>query len=492
MGNTSSLVSEAKFKQLSIDNKKAIQRLAQEFDNSRPAADQKGNSNLPFENILSRYIFTNNNDSADIAGAGAETPENRLSHLLYADRHAQTKSVLSLWAASGTQEIKEKQQPFSLYQFVLATCRQAIAGFWQLSAADKLDVEAEWLARKCLLESKQAVKRINGVATDTESFLADDVGEDWQRVARKWLRDAETAGYVSDDAWLIWWGNSSMFRELLNMALSSVIDRTFYREIIRGTRLLMAQRPEITKPRDYISSFSSNDCQSSTFLLCPTTAWVLGRELPKQSQISWQCVYSSRADGRSWSTFQNRIERKGAILVLIRETRRSETVAEPRVFGAYFDYDIEREPGWAGNSLNFLFTCSRDREDMLDGLEIFRSSGFNDHFQYFNYGTKTLPNGLGAGGQLGHFGLWIDSGFVTGSSDAAATFESRQLSSLRDFEIDAIEAWLVRPTERLDEDDTAGAQKSAMETNPEAAALLELANRKMYSKTVPDQDVDRE
>ncbi|KAJ1841741.1 hypothetical protein LPJ73_006017, partial [Coemansia sp. RSA 2703] len=159
------------------------------------------------------------------------------------------------------------------------------------------------------------------------------------------------------------------------------------------------------------------------------------------------------------------------------------------VFGAYFDCDLERNPNWRGNSLNFMFSIKTSGSSL--GLDVFRTTGFNNNYQYFNYATKTLPNGLGAGGQLKHFGLWIDSNFTCGSSNSAATFGSEQLSSQRDFVIDVIEAWLVRPTDRLDDDGPGGAKKqSVLDANPEAAALLELANRKMYSKTLPDPTFD--
>ncbi|PIA17758.1 TLD-domain-containing protein, partial [Coemansia reversa NRRL 1564] len=110
-------------------------------------------------------------------------------------------------------------------------------------------------------------------------------------------------------------------------------------------------------------------------------------------------------------------------------------------------------------------------------MTVYRTSGFNDHYQYFNYSTKTLPNGLGVGGQMGHFGLWIDSGFTHGGSNTAATFSSPQLSTCDEFNIDMVEVWLVRPSQRHDVagEGTENMQKSAVEANPEAAAMLEMA-----------------
>ncbi|KAJ1725864.1 TLD domain-containing protein 1, partial [Coemansia biformis] len=123
-------------------------------------------------------------------------------------------------------------------------------------------------------------------------------------------------------------------------------------------------------------------------------------------------------------------------------------------------------------------------------LAVYRASGLNDHYQYFNYATKSLPNGLGVGGQLGHFGLWLDSNFTTGCSNPAATFASQRLSAEDEFAIDTVEAWLVQPSRNPDSDDDGRPSKSVVEANPDAAALLEMANRTMYSRALPTSKTD--
>ncbi|KAI8321131.1 TLD-domain-containing protein [Martensiomyces pterosporus] len=122
-------------------------------------------------------------------------------------------------------------------------------------------------------------------------------------------------------------------------------------------------------------------------------------------------------------------------------------------------------------------------------MHVYRATGFNSHYQYFNYATKTLPNGLGVGGQLEHFGLWIDSAFTCGHSSSTATFDSEQLSHGREFSIEAVEAWLVRPSVR-DDGDVGGPKMSALDTNPDAVAMLEMANKTMYSKMVREPQLD--
>ncbi|KAJ1785297.1 hypothetical protein LPJ59_006173, partial [Coemansia sp. RSA 2399] len=158
------------------------------------------------------------------------------------------------------------------------------------------------------------------------------------------------------------------------------------------------------------------------------------------------------------------------------------------LFGAYIDTELSRKPSWHGSSDNMLFAIGPNEPAQL---AVFRATGFNDHFQYFNYATKTLPNGIGVGGQMGHFGLWIDSNFACGGSNTAATYESRQLSHSSEFDVDIVEAWLVRPAKRDDDDgDASQPKKSAMDANPEAVAMLEMAGRTMHSKMVREPDMD--
>ncbi|RKP39311.1 TLD-domain-containing protein [Dimargaris cristalligena] len=181
--------------------------------------------------------------------------------------------------------------------------------------------------------------------------------------------------------------------------------------------------------------------------------------------------------------------RSGATLIVIREK------GSNYIFGGFASEDWSMCPDFYGNSANFLFTIQPE-------LRTYPSSRINDHYQYLNQGTQTLPNGLGMGGQLGYCGLWINPDFETGSSLAGprcSTYTSPQLSKEAHFAIDSVEVWQVRrsPTESDDDDGEAltngrgrRPKKSAMDAHPDAVALLEMANRKMYASTVRDPDLD--
>jgi hypothetical protein len=81
---------------------------------------------------------------------------------------------------------------------------------------------------------------------------------------------------------------------------------------------------------------------------------------------------------------------------------------------------------------------------------VYPASGINANLQWCGVGFAELPNGLGFGGQVGHFGLFVDASLDSGHSRPNATYASPCLSSDQLFEVDTIEAWLLKP---LDEED---------------------------------------
>ncbi|KAF9941941.1 hypothetical protein BGZ67_003512 [Mortierella alpina] len=172
-------------------------------------------------------------------------------------------------------------------------------------------------------------------------------------------------------------------------------------------------------------------------------------------------LFSSRTSGASFSTLLQRITYQGPTLVVMKDE-------DGYIFGAYADQDWELGPKFYGTDRSFLFTIRPQ-------FRIYRPSKLNSNYQYLDSGTKTLPNGMGFGGQLRYFGLWLASDFQTGQSAAeplCSTFQSPRLSKQQNFRLDEME-------ERDEEP-----KHSAMDAHPDAVALLEMANRKMYSKDV--------
>ncbi|KAJ2006681.1 hypothetical protein H4R26_001230 [Coemansia thaxteri] len=326
-----------------------------------------------------------------------------------------------------------------------------MAGYWKSESGGSRRLDS-WIVPRVILAHHHQPSEVTGLPPDEEEAATE------QRAAKTWLQDAATPGGVSTDKWRVWWRGNTLFHELVELALRKSLFPTgsqVTQLLVQGVRAENLRSPDL----------QSTDIAPHQRLLTECSGWAVSREMPPESRKAWTCVYSTRRDGRSWSTFQASIESKGALLLVVKEKQHN-------TFGAYIDSEIKKGPSWHGNSQNFLFG---------NGV-VYRTTGFNDHYQYFNYGKETLPNGLGVGGQLGHFGLWIDCGFVLGSSSPAATFASPRLSAQSDFTIDAVEVWLVRPSKLFDGASIAGGAPSVVETHAEAAALLELANRPMYSR----------
>ena len=74
------------------------------------------------------------------------------------------------------------------------------------------------------------------------------------------------------------------------------------------------------------------------------------------------------------------------------------------MFGGFATDSWRLGPKFYGKPESFLFQLSPT-------VGVFDSTPFNSNYQYFNLKQKTMPNGLGMGGQLEYFGLWIDSEF---------------------------------------------------------------------------------
>ncbi|KAI8337716.1 TLD-domain-containing protein [Chlamydoabsidia padenii] len=186
-------------------------------------------------------------------------------------------------------------------------------------------------------------------------------------------------------------------------------------------------------------------------------------------------IFSSRQNGNSWQVFANGIVRNQGATLLVIKTK------DGSLFGGYTDDPWRLETDWYGTSANYLF--------QLDGsfssynmMGLWNATSNNRHYQYLCWGKKSLPNGLGMGGQLDYAGLWIDADFIHGHSKGpiCSTYQSPRLSLQDQFEIDEVEVWLVRPIIRdEDEDDTKG---GSVLDRAEDMEFLEMSGRKLYSR----------
>lgn len=99
-----------------------------------------------------------------------------------------------------------------------------------------------------------------------------------------------------------------------------------------------------------------------------------------------------------------------------------------------------------------------------------------------------MPNGLGMGGQLEYFGLWIDAEYGKARcAPSCSSYSSPQLSKDEYFKYDHCEVWAVGPEPELDEDEME-ARSSALDQDPEAQAVMEMMGKTFISKDVRAAD----
>jgi hypothetical protein len=100
----------------------------------------------------------------------------------------------------------------------------------------------------------------------------------------------------------------------------------------------------------------------------------------------WRLSYSSLKDGKSWTVFTDKIKNSQVSLIVIKDKKGF-------VFGGVGCEPWAPQPLFFGNSNSFLFSLS-------PSLKVYKPSGLNNNYQYFETGTKTMTNGLGFGGQV--------------------------------------------------------------------------------------------
>ncbi|KAL4234356.1 TLD domain-containing protein 1 [Mactra antiquata] len=216
---------------------------------------------------------------------------------------------------------------------------------------------------------------------------------------------------------------------------------------------------------------SNIDWTKSTTLLDTLSISFINYHLPREHQSIWRFLYSNSLHGDSFSQLTRYILGKGPNVILVQDK-------QGHLFGAYVSDSWEIKPTFYGNSTCFLFS-------LKPKFGIYSATGYNENYMYFNQGQETMPNGLGLGGQLNYFGLWIDYTFNSGHSKAVpkcTTYGSPQLSGSSEFVVDHIEVWAVGPEKKSDDSDDEDVKTSILDKDVAAKAILELAGKKQHSE----------
>jgi hypothetical protein len=211
------------------------------------------------------------------------------------------------------------------------------------------------------------------------------------------------------------------------------------------------------------------DADNITLLDYPRLIY-LNSQLAPELRKQWRFLFSTASHGESFSKFLENIQEKGHTLIIVRDTG-------GHVFGGYAPQSWKIGPKFFGNEQSFLFHLS-------PRFVTYSTTGYNKNFLYLNVQQKTFPNGLGFGGTLEYFGLWLDSEFGKGKcSPSCSTYTNPQLSSSPEFDVEHLEVWALGPEPKNENDDEneRNPGKSILDKDPEARAMLDIIGKRAHS-----------
>jgi len=236
-------------------------------------------------------------------------------------------------------------------------------------------------------------------------------------------------------------------------------------------------------------TFPRSACQSDTLLnaffiwyLChglqeSTTEVTPALSRTAAASLTWYPVYRLQTHGQNWHALTEALVKAGdsPLLFIVKDTR-----------GFIFGASTLSERGWktsphfTGESSTRLFT-------LAPKVNMYVPSGQNTHYYYLNDGTASLPNGLGFGGQLNYFGLFIASDLQSGSSEpSCSTFGPcfQSLASSPQFQIENIEIWSLdgQAYDKNKRAFSAPTKKSVITTHGEFLNILDLSREPIRSR----------
>lgn len=198
----------------------------------------------------------------------------------------------------------------------------------------------------------------------------------------------------------------------------------------------------------------------------------INSHLPAENRFRWRLIYSADINGESFTTFRSLICNKGPSVLVVRD-------GDGHIFGGYASTSWHVGPKFFGDQRCFLFS-------LRPVMKIYPTLPHNDHFLYLNANQKALPNGLGMGGQLGYWGLWIDASFEFGScSPSCSTYSGYQmLSGSPEFRIVGLEVWSAEGMYNLNDENgsivdsiSEDQEGSILHKDPGARALMDMLGK---------------
>ncbi|CAN1133994.1 MTOR-associated protein MEAK7 [Linum perenne] len=194
------------------------------------------------------------------------------------------------------------------------------------------------------------------------------------------------------------------------------------------SRLFSVGRPGSHVPR----LVHGEEVDSNMILLTKEYAWHVGGALPQHELEEWKLLYHSAVNGSSYNTFVSSISSDEGPTVLVVKDR------DGYIYGGYASQPWERHGDFYGDMKSFLF-------QLRPKASIFKPTGANTNVQWcaVNFSSESIPNGIGFGGKVNHFGLFLSSSFDSGHTFSCTTFGSPCLSKTSRIIPEVIECWGV-------------------------------------------------
>lgn len=146
----------------------------------------------------------------------------------------------------------------------------------------------------------------------------------------------------------------------------------------------------------------------------------------------WEMLYTLK-EGCSWTRFESAVVDKGPTIFVLRDR-------EDWIFGGYASRSWKLSNKFYGNGRSFLFR-------LYPTFKLFRPSFDDENFMFLNYIDDKLPMGLGMGGDLEHFGIWVNIDKPIGKChNLCPTFHEYEcLSATSNFFYTDMEVWRLFP-----------------------------------------------
>ncbi|XP_054803130.1 uncharacterized protein LOC129306517 isoform X2 [Prosopis cineraria] len=191
--------------------------------------------------------------------------------------------------------------------------------------------------------------------------------------------------------------------------------------------------PDSGRPGSQVPHLLHSDgIDSDILLLRKEYAWHIGGALSQQEVEAWKLLYHSALNGLSFNTFLGNISNhEGPTMLIIKDK-------EGCVYGGYASQPWERHAEFYGDMKCCLF-------QLTPKASIYRPTGANNNLQWcaVNFTSEDIPNGIGFGGRVNHFGLFLSANFDQGHTFSCSTFGSPCLSKSSRISPEVIECWGV-------------------------------------------------